>query len=377
MANKVPMAGHLVWPNVVRPRIALVYLDLNHYINLAKATNGRAPSGYERLLNAATKAFEEQRALFPLSAQHLYEILAIKDPAQRSRIADVMEALGGFHYLLGRPEIAQLEIEAGIEAVLDESPSTPPIPLIGNSFGWAFGMVGGMKVVDDTGADAAAARLEMGDEKYEEFLRYANRTVERAMLDGPADDQIAELRANGYAPETARESHQSRLAFELDLSQRLQDDPTWRKGRLRDVVSAREIHHEWRDTFNRVQDLRTEDGRTPFNPSDDAIRKFMAALPHVQVAISLKTTYHRNPHHRWTTNDLTDIDAMSVAFTYCDAAFTDKAIRAALASSPELRQIPTYLPRTPADLADWLDALPRLPVPDFLIPASRHPTQLD
>lgn len=372
MANRVPMARQLVWPNVVRPRIALVYLDLNHYIYLARATNGRAPSGYQRLLGAATKAFEEQRALFPLSGEHLYEVLAIKDPAQRSRIADVMEALSGFRYLLGRPETAQLEIEAGIEAVLGESHASLPIPLIGNSFGWAFGMVGGMKFVDATGDyTSAAARREMGDVKYEELLRYANRAVERAMLDGPPDDQIAELRANGYAPEAARESHESRLAFELDLSQRLQDDPKWRKGRLRDMVSAREIHHEWRDTFNRVQDLRTEDGRTPFNPSDDAMRKFMAALPHVQVAISVKTAYHRNPHHRWTTNDLTDIDAMSVAFTYCDAVFTDKAIRAVLANSPELRQVPTYLPRTPADLADWLDALPQHPVPGLLIPASR------
>lgn len=375
MSNMVPMAGQLVWPHVVRPRIALVYLDLNHYIFLARTVKGdtSTPAGYERLLEAAVRAYQEQRALFPLSGEHLFEALAIKDPAQRSDLADVMETLSGFRYLLGRPQVAQLEIEAGIEAMLQESPPAPAIPLVGNSFGWPFGMVGGLEIVDNTGRDAStAARREMGVHEYEEFLRRANYTVERAMLEGPPDDRIEELRANGYAPETAREGHASRLAFELDLSHKLQAEPRWRKGRLRDVVSAREILHEWSDTFNRIQDQRTEAGRTPFNPSDNDLRNFMAALPHVQVAISLKTAHHRNPHHCWKTNDITDIDAMSVAFTYCDAVFTDKAIRSALANSRELRQIQTHLPRTPVDLADWLDTLPHHPAPWLLIPASRR-----
>lgn len=137
------------------------------------------------------------------------------------------------------------------------------------------------------------------------------------------------------------------------------------------MVSAREITHEWLDTFNRLQESRTKDGRTSFNPSDEVVRQLMAALPHVQVAITLKTAYHRNSAHRWTTNDITDIDAMSVAYAYCDAVFTDKAIRSALANSRELRQIPTYLPRKPVDLADWLDHLPTHPSPWLLVPASR------
>ncbi|MDN5744814.1 MAG: hypothetical protein L0H31_06785, partial [Nocardioidaceae bacterium] len=253
-----------------------------------------------------------------------------------------------------------------------EPQTLAPVPLVGRSFGWAFGMVGGMKIVDERGDDASVvARREMGAEQYEAFMKLANHTVERAMLDGPPDDQIEELRANGYAPESAREAHASRLAFELDLSQKLELDPRWRKGRLRDLVSAREISHEWLDIFNQVQKIRTDTQRPPFNPSDGFMRQLMAALPHVQAAIALKTAYHRNPSHRWTTNDLTDIDAMSVAHTYCDAVFTDKAIRAALANSRDLRRIPTFLPRTPVELAEWLDDLPARPTPWFLMPVSR------
>lgn len=374
MPNWVPMAERLEWPSVTRPRLPLVYLDLNHYINLAKAaiSDGKARPGYARLLDAAHRAVGEQRAFFPLSGELLFEVLAIKDPRQRKDIVDIMEALSGYGYLLGRPEIAHLEIEAGIQAQLGESPSVLPVPLTGRGFGWALGMVGGLKIVDESGEDvSSAARREMGASAYDDFMREANYRLERTILEGPPDAQIEELRANGYAPESAHEALESRLMFELDLSQRLQKDPKWRKGRLRDIVSAREFAHEWLDTFNRIQDDRTSKGRTPFSPSDEELRHMMAALPHVQVAVTLKTAYHRNSAHCWTTNDIIDIDAMSVAYAYCDAVFTDKAIRSALADSRELRQIHTFLPRTPIHLATWLDGLTTYPDPWLLVPASR------
>jgi hypothetical protein len=53
-------APEIVWPPRViqpaRPPI-LVYLDLNHYINLARTAAGlEAPDGYDGLLRAATAA---------------------------------------------------------------------------------------------------------------------------------------------------------------------------------------------------------------------------------------------------------------------------------------------------------------------------------
>jgi len=65
---------------------------------------------------------------------------------------------------------------------------------------------------------------------------------------------------------------------------------------------------------------------------------------------------------------------LSVAYAYCDAIFTDKAVRAALANSTELRPIGTYLPRASVDLSEWLDDLPALAVPDMLVSASSAAT---
>ncbi|MEI2731179.1 MAG: hypothetical protein V9G08_04080 [Dermatophilaceae bacterium] len=350
-----------------------MYLDMNHLIELARArvNHGHARPGYSELLDATRRAGREQRAVFPLSGQHLSEVSVVKNPRQRRDVADVMEELSGFNYLLGRPEIAQLEVEAGIEDIFGEPWHPVGLPLVRATFGHAFGICGGMSIRNADGSDGAdAARRDMGEDEYDRFIRSANHTVERAMLDGPSDEEVPVLRAQyGYAPEKSREGSDSRLAFELALTEWLAKNPRWRHGRLRDVVSAREVAHEWLDAINRVNEDRARRAKRQLDRDDDT-RRLLAAMPHSQVAISIKTHYHRNPKHKWETNDITDIDAASVAYAYCDAVFTDKAVRAALANATELRPFGTYLPRTPQDLSAWLDDLPSLAVPDMLLPAS-------
>ncbi|WP_150244142.1 hypothetical protein [Nocardiopsis quinghaiensis] len=105
-ANRVPMADTLVWARVMRPRVPIIYIDMNHFIGMARANTGdvKTPRGYRELFDAARKATQQGRALVPLSTQHLFEISAINDPRQRKDIANVMEELSGFQYLLGRSD---------------------------------------------------------------------------------------------------------------------------------------------------------------------------------------------------------------------------------------------------------------------------------
>jgi hypothetical protein len=57
----------------------------------------------------------------------------------------------------------------------------------------------------------------------------------------------------------------------------------------------------------------------------------------------------------------------SVAFSYCEAAYLDKAARNALLNCPELRVFGTFLPRHPEELADWLDAALEVASHDLLV----------
>ena len=94
------------WPRsltlpVVRPR--LVYLDLNHWIGLAKAATGHRDAGvYVDVLRASRDACN-RGFLFVLSGQHYMEMSLIRAPAQRAQIAEVMEELTGFASLRMAP----------------------------------------------------------------------------------------------------------------------------------------------------------------------------------------------------------------------------------------------------------------------------------
>jgi hypothetical protein len=352
----------IVWPpRVVQPARppALISLDLNHYINLARtAADLQVPDGYGGLLRAATAARQQDRAVFPLSGTHYMEMSGILDPAQRTAVAEVMESLSGFRVLLGRVTLAELEIDAMIGALLSLGSAAERIGLLGPTFGWAFGMRGGLTIRDADGSDSSASmREEVGDREFERIMAEAALAFERGMLAGPPDEEIAALRAAGYAPEKTREVTEKRAQQERDLSARLDEDDKWRRGRLRDVVSASELTHEWLDQITRATLARGTSIGQVVGGDRERMRAFVEGMPSSRVAISLKTRYHRDGRHQWTANDIHDIDAPAIAVPYCDAVFTDKAARNALAASRELRPFGTFLPRKPGELAEWLDNL--------------------
>jgi hypothetical protein len=129
---KVPMAEELVWANVMRPRIPLVYLDLHVAIRMARALSGdtKVPAEYLQLYQAALRAKLERRAMFPLSGEHMWEIAQITDPKQRGNLADILATLSDYRYLAGRTLIAELEIEAGMAKILGEDISDRSTPLL-------------------------------------------------------------------------------------------------------------------------------------------------------------------------------------------------------------------------------------------------------
>lgn len=371
---KAPMTEELVWANVMRPRIPLVYLDLNTIIYVARALGGdtKVPGSYVDLYKAALRAKFEQRAMFPLGESHLWEISKITDPKQRGDLANILETLSDYNYLLGRTVIAQLEFEAGMAKIMGEDISAKSVPLVRPTFGQVFGFVGGLKIRNSAGGDASdAVRAQMTDADFDKLMATMNYETERQMLRGPSDEDLEVLRADpNYQPQVAIEGQKQRVQWELDTERVLHENPKWRRGRLRDVIGAREIVHEWLDMFTQMRIDRTNAGMPDFDPPDDEMRLFMGSMPHTQVAISVKTRYHKNPLHKWTVNDIVDIDAISIAYAYCEAVFPDKAVRAALQSSKELRAIGTFVPRRPEELTDWLDGLPTVVTPDLLVP---HP----
>ncbi|QIX27060.1 hypothetical protein ncot_10980 [Nocardioides sp. JQ2195] len=373
---EAPVPEQLVWARVTRPAQPLVYLDLNHYIQLAKASraeagftseDGRAIKvlpGYSDLLASARRAKADGRALFPLSAVHFMEVAhRVPSPRQRGHVADIMEELSSYLYLAGRPTMIQVEVAAGVDKVYGVASTYQPVPLLQDSAMWAFGRTGGFKFLNQgTGEDLEAQiRRAIGDEAFEKQLAEMRYILERKVLEGPQDSEIPNLRRNGYLPENYGVRMQSRLDFELETRTILDNDPALRRQRLRDHIFAREVAHECMTLFALHLRQREEEGlRHDLLDPPDLVALF-AAMPQLQVSVTMKARYHQNPQHPWKVNHISDIDALCVAFAYCDAVLTDAEARAAIAGARELRGFGTFLPAKPIEMARWLDGLPAQP----------------
>lgn len=323
-----------LWPPTLRtasrpPR--LIYLDLNHWIGLAKAMCGH-PEGkrHHRMLQWCREAVELGEAVFPISDTIYIEISKIKQHRQRRDLRMAIEHVSQFVVVTSRDVVATHEIEALLDKLA--GPSRRPINQM-NYLDWgverAFGKVGGFRVRSQSGEDVTAevrAAHPDGPEAFDAIFAKASLDLNRRVLEGPSPGEEPAMRADGWNPLAAFEISERRAAQEIEQVERFNDDPSWRRGRIRDVVAAREVLIE----LNDILDEGLADRQVHFSdvfPGRDAIRAGLDSLPSFDVSVTLKASYHRNSSHHWTTNDIHDIDALSLTLPYCDVVVTDKAVQ--------------------------------------------------
>ena len=351
----------LVWPASLHrdPRPLLAYLDLNHWIGSAKAANDHPDAGdYQATLEACRDAKRSGAVIFPLSGTHYMEIAKMADPIRRANLAAIMEELSGFATLSSRFVVMKLELESGLDRLLGPSPYRQgPIRLVGRGVGHSVGVVGGFRIVDGGGNDITDhARSQWEEGALDAFFSHANLEFERTVLCGPKDDsEAAKLRASGWQPDAALKVAQDRADQEAALAVILDSDPRWRKGRLRDVVSANEISRELIEPIVDGFSARDANIRDVFEDRQ-ASRRFIRSMPSIEVAIEMKTMRHRNRETTWDSNTMFDIDAMALAVPYCDAVVTEKHAHATLTRAMFGDRMDTVVMRRPTDLTSWLIA---------------------
>jgi hypothetical protein len=284
------------------------------------------------------------------------EVAKIVDPSRRSNLAAIMEELSGFATLAARHVVMRLEIEAVLEQELGAAPSPPPVvDLVGWGVKHSLGTEGDVRIVDASGADVTElARARIGAAAFDRLLVDARLALERGILAGPRDDaEVAQLRANGWQPDAAVKVAQERADRESELVGILNEDPRWRRGRLRDVVSARELTHEM---WNALAERLVARGIAKVESFGDRrrIRSFVRSMPSAEVVIEMKTARHRNPSMTWETNTIFDIDAMALSVPYCDAVVTERHAYSILDRAGLGERMSTALMRTPQGLVDWL-----------------------
>ena len=88
------------------------------------------------------------------------------------------------------------------------------------------------------------------------------------------------------------------------------------------------------------------------NPA--AARALARSMPGTDVAAVLKTTRHRDATRTWTSNDMFDIDALTVAVPYCDIVGTDNAQAHALTATGLATRMGTTIMRSITELPNHL-----------------------
>ena len=63
-----------------------------------------------------------------------------------------------------------------------------------------------------------------------------------------------------------------------------------------------------------------------FAANPDDLRSFYSAMPSLDIAVTLKTSLHRDPNHKWANNDIYDIRALALTIPYCDVVVTDRSM---------------------------------------------------
>lgn len=353
----------VMWPDsLIRPAAPshLAYLDLNHWISLAKYQTGhRDGARHQRLFEACLAAGTEKRVLFVLTDSLFAEISNIKDPRQRRDIAHVVGTLTRFDYLLGRPDVMRHEIQYALNILTGQYRTNfAPINLVNRGVLHAFGRVSGLSIQDPSGHDIThRLRQEQGKAQFDPWLRDLELIAEKMLLAGPADDEIPDLVAAGYAPEVARATTERRAEQEREQVSRFNaSEKNWRRGRIRDVIAAREAGFELIDLFVDEFAARGIDLEKATGGTLQGVRSLMLGMPSTAVSIELKTRYHQDGNKKWSVNDIHDMDALSVAVPYCDVVFTDAAARNALVAAHIDRRMGTVLPRTPREMIEILNS---------------------
>ena len=349
------------WPaKLQRPpnNIRVIYLDLNHWIELAKAnTHQPASDEPDAVLDACVQARDAQTAVFPISGSTYYELAKIGPDHQRHDLRQVIERLSQYCVIL--PLLSVIEYE--VEAALDERYGTSTTQLEPDSYlgqGWTTALgaddyANDMKSIRAREMEKVAKVTAEGADFFAELFDSFQFYKESAILDGPSKSGKRSSLIPYIQVDAIAEVMNMRLRQELSLRDAFNQNPHCRRGRIRDYVMTRSVKDDFLPTMCHQLAERGIVGDELFE-TREAVRELFDSMPSCDVMVTMKTLYHRNASHLWSINDIYDIDALSAAMPYCDFVLTDKAVASQANASGLAGRLETRVTHKQASLLEFL-----------------------
>lgn len=339
-----------------------VFLDRWVWIRLARAANGEPKEPGDSSILESVRDAAAGGVAFPLTSTYYIESLTTKNPRQRTDLARTIASITNCSTLRRRRDLLRHQMLHAMHVHFGRPTfrPAPPEPL-GVGVFWA--MLGRQAPPRVNGPDGRVdpSTLPGGPG----LLRRLAQFAEVQFLAGAKDDELDDLRKRGYKPEATIAAGDSRLAWEQAYVELLADDDPISRDELRVRVQAREFIQEYLDLFNELlAEYRLSIDRLGSNtPSPRASRQRIVAfaddIPTLRLATDLKYHLFRDANKRWQTNDLYDIDAISIAAPYCHAILADAEMTNLLNRSRAGDRLGTTIIPNMGGLADMLPDLTR------------------
>ena len=277
--------------------VRTVYLDTNHWIELARAAHGRpdhpAHVGVLALLRSLAQGGELQ---LPLSWFNYLEVHQCRSIRRRRRVARLMTELSRGLSLAPLTACVATQLPQSVArfAGLDRVP--PTVLAIGRGVGHAFGMQPVSRF------DATALFLEPMLAAEPEGLDQRDLRL--------ADEVLRELKVRSEA--RAREMEDGREWAQNDSS-----DASQRYHLARQAINFRPVL---------IQALRENALRLDSShaAAQETLTAIIRGVPELSVRVALSVARDLQRDRRIVGNDLRDIDALSVAIPNCDFIVTEK-----------------------------------------------------
>lgn len=288
----------------------IIYLDQNHWIELARAAYGRSSRpDTSSIVESLCQARRSGHACFPLSYGHYIEMRKVRNADRRTRLAAWMLELSDGRTVAPSSVMIRHEIEMALERCFPDRVVPEPFEFLGHGLAHAAANKNfDVQMGWPPGAEAMPAPLRAA---FEECLRVA---AGRTLLSG------IHLRGVDGGPLTdlTVERH-----FKVSLNQ-------WRGAASK--YTRDELEREICDSnFDDIADLVRE-GLARYGISLDEFerrsqlcgRAFLDDMPSQRADMHLKRQWAKNADLQPLDSDLVDWAFLGVAVSYCDIVVTEK-----------------------------------------------------
>lgn len=292
----------------------IVYIDLNHWINMAQGIKQGGSAFFDRLASLV----QRKKIAIPASVVLLMELLAVKNPDQRKDVGGVIKGLTDRFIIRDFDSVLRMEVANAVaEHFGDKRPFSLPERAFGFGYLEAFGHV---KLEIPNGE-------QVDPQKVAEMLDHYWDIIEGSTA---LDPMLAKL----SIPKIQEGSDEHKTMIEA--TRRTRDES---KGNSFVALKKKYIGN-MAESVARFFDHAVSDlgllvnGFPPAMPVEFRTPEFLETLPLIHVWSDLHLyLYHKNPEMKVEVNDLYDVSHLAVAIPYCDVVVCDKKMAAVVTSS--------------------------------------------